>query len=209
MQAQRAQNPLFLRDAELERSLALLTLLQLELEAAIGQLLRRQGIEPADALLLARIDQAAAQGEPATAAELSSFLGWTKQRGSRRVAALIGRGLIERRPAPADRRKQQLLPTSLGGQQVAAFKGLQKRHLRRIFRRAGPAEVAGFQNVLAVAAQHAGRGRQATLASGSLASGSMAGTAAGLASTGGPAEPAAGNAAAPDAAFALSIGAAR
>jgi DNA-binding MarR family transcriptional regulator len=165
MQAQRAQNPLFLRDAELERSLALLTLLQLELEAAIGPLLARLGIEPDDALLLARIDQAA-EGEPATAAELSSFLGWTKQRMSRRLASLVDQGLVERRPTPVDRRKQQVLPTSLGSQQVAALQSLQKRHLRRIFRRAGPAEVAGFQNVLAVAAQHAGRGRQAALPGG-------------------------------------------
>lgn len=167
VQAQRAQNPLFLRDAELERSLALLTLLQLELEAAIGQLLDRQGIEAADALLLARIDQTAAQGEPATAADLTSFLGWTKQRMSRHLAALVEQGLIERRPSPADRRKLQVLPTDRGSQQVAAFKGLQKRHLKRIFRRAGPNEVAGFQNVLAVAAQHAGRGRQAPVPGGS------------------------------------------
>ncbi len=163
IQAQRAQNPLFLRDAELERSLSLLTLLQLELEAAIAQLLDRQGIESTDALLLARIDQAATQAEPATAAELTAFLGWTKQRMSRRLAALGGQGLVERRPSPTDRRKQQVLPTNLGSHQVAAFKELQKRHLRRIFRRAGPAEVAGFQNVLAVAAQHAGRARQAAL----------------------------------------------
>ena len=167
VQAQRAQNPLFLRDAELERSLALLTLLQLELEAAIGQLLDRQGIEAADALLLARIDQAAVQGDPATAAELTSFLGWTKQRMSRHLAALVEQGLIERRPSPADRRKLQVVTTARGSQQVAAFKGLQKRHLKRIFRRAGPAEVAGFQNVLAVAAQHVGRGRQATVPGGS------------------------------------------
>lgn len=166
VQAQRAQNPLFLRDAELERSLALLTLLQLELEAAIGQLLDRQGIEATDVLLLARIDQATSQGEPATAAELKSFLGWTKQRMSRRLAALVEQGLVERRPSTEDRRKQQVLPTEHGRQQVAALKGLQKRHLKRIFRRAGPAEVAGFQNVLAVAAQHAGRGRQTTVPSG-------------------------------------------
>lgn len=169
IQAQRTQNPLFLRDGELERSLALLTLLQLELEAAIGPLLERQGIEPADALLLARIDQTAAQGEPATAAELAGYLGWTKQRMSRRLAGLIDRGLVERRPSPADRRKQQVLPSAQGSQLVAAFKGLQKRHLRRIFRRAGPAEVAGFQNVLAVAAQHAGRARQSPLPGGAAA----------------------------------------
>lgn len=163
MQAQRAQNPLFLRDAELERSLALLTLLQLELEAAIAQTLGRQQLEPADAQVLAQIDQAAARGEPATAAELATFLGWTKQRMSRRLLTLATEGLIERRPSPTDRRKQEVLPTSLGSHQVAAFKSLQKRHLRRIFRRAGAADVAGFQNVLAVAAQHAGRARQAVL----------------------------------------------
>jgi DNA-binding MarR family transcriptional regulator len=166
IQAQRAQNPLFLRDAELERSLALLTLLQLELEAAIGPLLDRQRIEAADALLLARVDQAASRGEPATAAELTSFLGWTKQRMSRHLAGLVQQGLVERRPSPGDRRKQQVLPTDHGSQQVAALKGLQKRHLKRIFRRAGPAEVAGFQNVLAIAAQHAGRGRQSIVSTG-------------------------------------------
>jgi MarR family transcriptional regulator, organic hydroperoxide resistance regulator len=168
MQAQRAQNPLFLRDAELERSLALLTLLQLELEAAIGQTLDRQQLEPADAQVLAQVDHAAARGEPATAAELATFLGWTKQRMSRRLAALVAQGLIERRPSPTDRRKQEVLPTSHGSHQVAAFKSLQKRHLRRIFRRAGATDVAGFQNVLAVAAQHAGRARQAALPAGTF-----------------------------------------
>lgn len=164
IQAQRAQNPLFLRDAELERSLALLTLLQLELEAVIAPLLARLELEPADAVLLDQIAQAAGRGQPASAAELVAYLGWTKQRMSRRLASLMARGLVERRPAPADRRRQHVLPTGRGQQQRDELQALQKRQLRRIFRRAGPAEVTGFQNVLAVAAQHAARGRQAALA---------------------------------------------
>jgi DNA-binding MarR family transcriptional regulator len=164
IQAQRAQNPLFLRDAELERSLALLTLLQLELEAVIAPVLARLVLEPADALLLDRVAQVAGRGQPVSAAELVVYLGWTKQRMSRRLASLIARGLIERQPAPSDRRRQLILPTGRGQQQLDELQALQKRHLRRIFRRAGPAEVAGFQNVLVVAAQHAARGRQAALA---------------------------------------------
>jgi DNA-binding MarR family transcriptional regulator len=164
IQAQRAQNPLFLRDAELERSLSLLTLLQLELEAAVAPLLERLGLEPADAVLLARIAKAATLGRPATAADLAVYLGWTKQRMSRRLHSLVANGLVERRPSPDDRRKQQVLPTEQGGRRAGEINALQVRHLRRIFRRAGAAEVAGFQNVLAVAAQHAGRGRHAIAA---------------------------------------------
>jgi len=163
IQAQRAQNPLFLRDAELERSLALLTLLQLELEAVIGPVLERLDLEPAEAVLLGRIGQAADQGVAVSAADLALWLGWTKQRMSRRLGALVARGLVERRPSPTDRRRQNVRPTIAGQQHVAELQALQKRHLRRVFRRAGPAEVAGFQNVLAIAAQHAGRGRQTAL----------------------------------------------
>ncbi len=161
--AQRAQNPLFLRDAELERSLDLLGLLQLELEAVIAPVLERGDLEPADAVLLGRIVQAAARSLPVSAADLVAYLGWTKQRMSRRLGSLVDRGLVERRPSPSDRRRQLVLPTALGGRQLDELQALQKRQLRRIFRRAGPADVAGFQNVLAVAAQHAARGRQAAL----------------------------------------------
>ena len=163
IQAQRAHNPLFLRDAELERSLALLTLLQLELEAVIAPVLERLDLEPAEAVLLGRIAQAADQGVAVSAADLAGWLGWTKQRMSRRLGALVARGLVERRPSPTDRRRQNVRPTMAGHQHVAELQALQKRHLRRVFRRAGPAEVAGFQNVLAIAAQHVGRGRQAAL----------------------------------------------
>lgn len=163
MQAQRAQNPLFLRDAELERSLALLTLLQLELDAAIATPLARLGLEPSDARLLARIAQAAARGEPPTAAELAGFLGWTKQRVSRHLKRLTADRLIERLPVDGDRRKQHLAPSEAGCRQVEEMTALQVRFLRRVFRRAGAADVAGFENVLAVAAQLAGRGRQAAL----------------------------------------------
>ena len=76
---------------------------------------------------------------------------------------MLGRGIVDRSRSPVDRRRQDLLPTVIGRQLVAEVVGLQKRHLRRVFRRAGPAEVAGFQNVLLVAAQHAARARQATL----------------------------------------------
>jgi DNA-binding MarR family transcriptional regulator len=163
IEAQRAQNPLFLRDAELERSLQLLTLLQLELDATVAPVLDRLDLEPADAILLARIAQSAAQGVAVSAADLVGYLGWTKQRMSRRLATLLGRGLVDRRRSPVDRRRQDLLPTATGRQRVAEVEALQKRHLRRIFRRAGPAEVTGFQNVLLVAAQHAARARQAAL----------------------------------------------
>lgn len=163
IQAQRAQNPLFLRDAELERSLALLTLLQLELEAVIATVLVRLDLEPADAVLLARIAQAAGRGVAVSAADLVAYLGWTKQRMSRRLASLIARGLVDRRPSATDRRRQHILPTAAGQRRVEELQALQKRHLRRVFRRAGPAEVAGFQNVLLIAAQHAGRARQAAL----------------------------------------------
>jgi DNA-binding MarR family transcriptional regulator len=163
IEAQRAQNPLFLRDAELERSLQLLTLLQLELEATIAPVLDRLDLEAADAILLARIVQAVGQGVTVSAADLVAYLGWTKQRMSRRLASLLDRGLVDRRQSPVDRRRQDLLPTAIGRQRVAEVEALQKRHLRRIFRRAGPAEVTGFQNVLLVAAQHAGRARQAAL----------------------------------------------
>lgn len=160
IQTQRAQNPLFLRDAELERSLALLTLLDLELAAAIAPTLERHDLEPAEAVLLIRIDQAAAAGEPLTAAELAAFLGWTKQRVSRRLQTLAARGLVERQGVVGDRRKQHVVASEAGRRQAAEMKTLQLRLLRRVFRRAGPADVAGFQHVLAVAAQHASRARQ-------------------------------------------------
>jgi len=172
IQAQRALNPLFLRDAELERSLALLTFLQLELEAAMAPTLERHGLEPGEALLLSCLDLA---GEPATAAELAAFLGWTKQRVSRRLQALAARGLVERQAASDDRRKQHIVPSEAGRQPMAELKAVRMRLLRRVFRRAGPADVSGFQNVLAVAAQHASRARQVALPAVSTGPGRKAG----------------------------------
>ena len=160
MQAQRAQNPLFLRDAELERSLDLLALLELDLGAAVASVLAAAGLEPADLALLARLDAAGRSHQPVTAAELALHLGWTKQRMSRRLQQMAGLGLIERTAAEDDRRKRTLALTEAGGHLVAEALGLRKRWLRRIFRRAGAADVAGFQNVLLVAAQNSPRGQR-------------------------------------------------
>ncbi|MEZ5865218.1 MAG: MarR family winged helix-turn-helix transcriptional regulator [Geminicoccaceae bacterium] len=158
MQAQRALNPLFLRDAELERSLALLALLQLDLGSTVGDVLARTGLEGADLALLARLDGASGGRQPVTAAELAHYFGWTKQRMSRRLQQLAGSGLIERSAVEGDRRKRTLAPTEAGSRLVAEALELQKRWLRRVFRRAGAADVAGFQHVLQVAAQISPRG---------------------------------------------------
>lgn len=163
MQAQRALNPLFLRDAELERSLALLALLQLDLGGTVGDVLARAGLESADLALLARLDTAIDRRQPVTAAELALYFGWTKQRMSRRLQHLAGGGLIERAVVHGDRRKRTLAPTEAGGRLVAEALELQKRWLRRVFRRAGATDVAGFQNVLLVAAQISPRGARGLL----------------------------------------------
>lgn len=159
MQARRAINPLFLRDAELERSLGLLALLQLDLGATVADVLDRAGLELADLALLARLDTASRRRQAMTAAELAAHLGWTKQRMSRRLQQMAGLGLIERAADEGDRRKRALALTEAGSRLVAEALELQKRWLRRIFRRAGAPDVAGFQNVLLVAAQSSPRGR--------------------------------------------------
>jgi DNA-binding MarR family transcriptional regulator len=163
MQAQRALNPLFLRDAELERSLALLALLQLDLGSTVGDVLSRAGLESADLALLARLDSAKHRRQPVTAAELALYFGWTKQRMSRRLQHLAGGGLIERAAVEGDRRKRTLAPTEAGSRLVAEALKLQQRWLRRVFRQAGAADVAGFQNVLQVAAQISPRGARGLL----------------------------------------------
>ncbi len=163
MQAQRALNPLFLRDAELERSLALLALLQLDLGSTVGDVLARAGLESSDLALLARLDAATGRRQPVTAAELAQYFGWTKQRMSRRLQHLAASGLIERAADAGDRRKRALAPTEAGSNLVAEALELQKRWLRRVFRRAGAADVAGFQNVLLVAAQISPRGGRGLL----------------------------------------------
>ncbi len=97
------------------------------------ELLRRRGgaytdLDRAEYLLLRTLD---ALG-PADICTLASGLGLDPSTAGRQVARMAGRGLVERTPAPADRRRSVIAPTP---------QGLERMREARVRRRDGTAEL--------------------------------------------------------------------
>ena len=152
-----APNPLFLRDADLDRSLALLLDVERELGVRAAQALDRAGLAATDFRIL---HLAVARGG-LTLADLARALGLTKQTLSRQVARLLEGGQLEREPAAGDRRKLRLTPTPAARQAVEEVLAQHRRQLRLAFKKAGPVAVEGFGRVLAELAEETGRRERA------------------------------------------------
>ena len=139
-----ARSPLFLRDQELDRGLALLFFAARELEAETATLLAERGLGRAHHAVL----HFSARGEGASVAELQGVLRTSKQTLSRHVRQLVDAGLLTQRPGERDRRQRRLVPTEGGRRLVERLDALQRRRLAEAFRAAGPEAVAGFERVL-------------------------------------------------------------
>jgi DNA-binding MarR family transcriptional regulator len=84
--------------------------------------------------------------------DLLAILKITKQSFNRVLNDLLKQGLVERRPAPNDRRMRLLRATTKGNDLVAQLWEAQRPRLARAFREAGPEGVQGFRKVLAALA---------------------------------------------------------
>lgn len=136
--------PLYLRDDELQRALALFWLAELELaRTGLGPFQRAELLFK-DYLILFFV--AARPGT--TVAELTQLLGASKQALSRHVIKLREIGLLAESGPAADRRRRPLEVTERGRALLEEAVTLQKRLLRHGFRQSGPDAVGGFVTVL-------------------------------------------------------------
>ena len=139
-----AASPLFLRDAEVMRGLALLQMGAVHLAAQADGLLRDVGIGRAHARLLAHVVQwpgnAIADYVPITAT--------SKQALGRVARDLERRNFIEIRPGQRDRRQRLLFASAAGEQLSAQINGTLSRALAEAYASAGQNAVSGFWRVL-------------------------------------------------------------
>ena len=154
MQPSGPRNPLFLREEELDRSLELLFRIQAILARPLHGPLGAAGLGSIDYLLLFLIRR-----HPGlTGADLVGLTSLPKQNLSRHLAALDAAGLVARGVDAADRRRRPLKATAAADRLLDGLLLLQKRQLRRVFRKLGPEAVAGFQQVLGELVNPDGRG---------------------------------------------------
>jgi DNA-binding MarR family transcriptional regulator len=139
-----APNPLFLRDADVERGVELLLIAEREIRGRAAAALERLGLSPADFRLLYFL----ARRNGSTVVELARLLGVSKQAVSRQLQRLIGSGRVASEPAPDDRRKLRLRASATARRLVEEVVVLQRRHLRGAYKKAGAEAVEGFERVL-------------------------------------------------------------
>ena len=151
-----APNPLFLRDADLDRSLDLLLIVEREMAGRTAAALDRHGLTAVDFRSLYLIGRRPGL----TLAELARLSGISKQALSRQLQRLVEGGSLTREAVPGDRRKQRLRLTEAAAASVEEVVALQRRMLRAAFKRAGAEAGEGFGRVLAALADETGR-RQA------------------------------------------------
>ncbi len=148
-----APNPLFLRDADLDRGLDLLLIVEREMAARTAAALGRHGLTPVDFRSLYLVGRRSG----ITLAELARLCGISKQALSRQLQRLIEHRHLVREAVPGDRRKQRLRLTEAAAASVEEVVALQRRMLRAAFKRAGAEAVEGFGRVLAALGDETGR----------------------------------------------------
>ena len=111
-----APNPLFLRDADLDRGLDLLLIVEREMAARTAVALGRHGLSPADFRSLYLVGRRPG----VTLAELARLSGISKQALSRHLQRLLETGRLSREAMPGDRRKQRLRLTEAAALLTAA-----------------------------------------------------------------------------------------
>jgi DNA-binding MarR family transcriptional regulator len=137
-------NPLFLREAELDRALELLVAVGHRMVADAQGPCAQGGIDEVDHRTLFLVER-----RPGiTLAELCAATGMSKQTLSRHLRRLIDAGLVEQGTAASDRRRRPLRPTAQAAELLAQISAVQKRRLRLAFKIAGAPAVEGFGRVL-------------------------------------------------------------
>ena len=90
--------------------------------ASMWQSVAELGLTPTQAEILQRVS-----ARPERASDLAAQMGVTPATISDSVAALRAKGLVTRRPDPADRRAQHLVPTDAGRREVARIRPVSDR----------------------------------------------------------------------------------
>lgn len=136
--------PLYLRDADLEEALDLLTRATRELTGKARETLEAQGFGMAHYRVLHTL----LQHPSIPVMELLDILHIRKQSLHRVLTPLIDAGYISQAPGDRDRRQRLLRLTEKGERFTRELTIQAREDLARVFREAGPAAVAGFRAVL-------------------------------------------------------------
>jgi DNA-binding MarR family transcriptional regulator len=137
-------SPLYLRDVEVERGVALLLIGQSQLLRAIDPALRSHGIGRAHYRLLSHV----ARWPGVSMIELVDLTGTSKQALSRVMKDLMTRGLIDSREDARDRRRKLLRVTDAGAALEITLTTALQAAMAEAYATAGQGAVSGFWHVL-------------------------------------------------------------
>ena len=137
-------SPLYLRDAEVQRGVALLLLGQSHLLRAIDPDLRGAGIGRAHSRMLGHV----VRWPGLTMGDLIELTGTSKQALSRVARDLVERGLVEITPGALDKRRREVRPTVDGEALSARIDAALGRAMGQAYSGAGQDAVTGFWQVL-------------------------------------------------------------
>jgi DNA-binding MarR family transcriptional regulator len=139
-----AASPLYLREAEVQRGVALLLLGQSHLLRAIDPELRAAGIGRAHSRMLGHV----VRWPGLAMSDLIDLTGTSKQALSRVARDLVDRGLVEVSPGAADKRRREVRPTAAGEALSARIDNALGEAMARAYSGAGQDAVTGFWHVL-------------------------------------------------------------
>ncbi len=137
-------SPLYLREAEVQRGVALLLLGQGHLLSGADALLRASGIGRAHWRVLAHV----ARWPGITPGDLTALTGTSKQAQTRVMRDLAARNLVRVLPGVRDRRQRLLHPTEAGTALAAGIEAALGAAMGEAYAGAGQAAVTGFWQVL-------------------------------------------------------------
>jgi DNA-binding MarR family transcriptional regulator len=139
-----AASPLYLREAEVQRGVALLLLGQSHLLRAIDPELRAAGIGRAHSRMLGHV----ARWPGLTMSDLIDLTGTSKQALSRVARDLVDRGLVEVTAGALDKRRREVRPTDAGQKLSARIDQALGEAMSSAYSGAGQEAVTGFWHVL-------------------------------------------------------------
>lgn len=139
-----AASPLFLREAEVARGVALLMTGHAELMRRVDPVLRRAGIGRAHYRVLAQI----VRWPGCTVSDLIALSGTSKQAIGRVLRELVARGLVEQRMGLRDRRQRLMAATGVGVETELAVEQALRTALAEAYAGSGQQAVTGFWQVL-------------------------------------------------------------
>lgn len=155
-----AASPLYLRDAEVQRGVALLLLGQSHLLRAIDAELREAGIGRAHSRMLGHV----VRWPGLSMGDLIELTGTSKQALSRVARDLVDRGFVQITSGALDKRRREVRPTAEGEALSARIDQALAKAMAQAYSGAGQDAVTGFWHVLEGLVPVSARARIARLA---------------------------------------------